>query len=78
MAAPDRAWCPLDRVAALQEGVPAEPGLCGSCRYAKWNATRRGTTYLRCTRAAWDPSLLKYPQLPRLSCHGYEHDRAGE
>ncbi|HST66610.1 MAG TPA: hypothetical protein VLM05_15600 [Mycobacteriales bacterium] len=48
-----------------------EPGLCGSCRYAARNTTRRGTTYFRCTRAAWDDRLVRYPRLPVLTCVGY-------
>jgi hypothetical protein len=53
----------------------AAPGLCASCQHAKLNATNRGTAYLRCTRAAWDPSLSRYPNLPVLECQGFE--RAG-
>ena len=50
----------------------AEPGLCGACRHAKLNETRRGTAYLRCLRAAWDPSLSRYPRLPVTECAGFE------
>jgi hypothetical protein len=50
----------------------AEPGLCGACRHAKLNETRRGTVYLRCTRAAWDVALSRYPHLPVTQCGGYE------
>jgi propionyl-CoA synthetase len=49
----------------------ADPGLCASCQYAKLNETRRGTAYLRCTRATWDESLPRYPRLPVLECPGY-------
>jgi hypothetical protein len=59
---PDAAWLKLD----------AEPGLCGACRHAKLNETRRGTAYLRCTRAAWDSTLSRYPRLPVTQCEGYE------
>jgi hypothetical protein len=52
-------------------GLGAEPGLCATCQYAKLNETRRGTAYLRCTRAAWDASLPRYPRLPVLECPGY-------
>jgi hypothetical protein len=57
---------------AQPPGLRAPAGLCGSCQHAKINPTKRGTVYLRCTRAAWDPSLEKYPRLPRLSCHGFQ------
>jgi hypothetical protein len=59
---PDAVWLKLG----------AEPGLCGACRHAKLNETRRGTAYLRCTRAAWDTALPRYPGLPVTQCAGFE------
>jgi hypothetical protein len=59
---PDAAWLKLG----------AEPGLCAACQHAKLNETRRGTAYLRCTRAAWDSRLLRYPRLPVLQCVGFD------
>ena len=50
----------------------ADPGLCWTCRHRKVNQTKRGTAYLRCTRAEWDERLTRYPRLPVLSCVGYE------
>jgi propionyl-CoA synthetase len=50
----------------------ADPGLCAGCRHAKLNETRRGTAYLRCTRAAWDARLPRYPRLPVTQCVGFE------
>jgi len=50
----------------------AEPGLCAGCQHAKLNETRRGTLYLRCTRAAWDARLPRYPRLPVTQCVGFE------
>ena len=55
----------------------AAPGLCGTCVHAKLNETHRGTAYLRCTRAAWDPRLPRYPRLPVLECEGFELSRPG-
>ena len=52
--------------------LPAEPGLCGACRHASVKGTNRGTAYLRCTRAAWDDRLEKYPRLPVTRCAGFE------
>ena len=49
-----------------------QPGLCLNCRYAKINETRRGTTYLRCLRSAWDARLVRYPRLPVTECVGFE------
>jgi hypothetical protein len=59
---PDAAW--------LKLGV--EPGLCAACQHAKLNETRRGTAYLRCTRAAWDSRLPRYPRLPVAQCVGFD------
>jgi hypothetical protein len=59
---PDAAWPKLG----------AEPGLCEACLHAKLNETRRGTAYLRCTRAAWDTSLPRYPRLPVMQCAGFD------
>ena len=50
----------------------AEPGLCGACRHAKLNETRRGTAYVRCTRAGWDTRLPRYPTLPVGDCAGFQ------
>jgi hypothetical protein len=50
----------------------AAPGLCGTCVHAKLNETQRGTAYLRCTRAAWDARLPRYPRLPVTACPGFE------
>ena len=50
---------------------PVEPGLCADCAYASVKDTRRGTTYLRCTRASWDSSLVRYPRLPVTTCAGF-------
>lgn len=58
----DSAWAKL--------GAPA--GQCQTCAHAKLNETRKGTAYLRCTRAAWDPRLPRYPRLPVCGCPGYE------
>jgi AcrR family transcriptional regulator len=52
-------------------GLPVDPGLCRDCEYASVKDTRRGTTYLRCTRASWDGRLTKYPRLPVTSCVGF-------
>jgi propionyl-CoA synthetase len=58
----DEAW--------LRLGVA--PGLCEGCSHAKLNQTRRGTAYLRCTRAEWDTALVRYPRLPVAECAGFE------
>jgi hypothetical protein len=67
---PDR---PLD---AAWANLGAQPGLCRTCRHAKLNQTRRGTAYLRCTRAEWDPALTRYPRLPVTECAGFSESVA--
>ena len=52
--------------------LPVDPGLCAECRHALVKGTNRGTVYLRCTRASWDDSLVKYPRLPVIGCVGFE------
>ncbi len=52
--------------------LSVDPGLCGACLHAAVKGTNRGTAYLRCTRAAWDASLVKYPRLPVIGCVGFE------
>jgi hypothetical protein len=64
---PDAAWLKLG----------AEPGLCRTCTHAKLNETRRGTVYLRCTRAEWDTALSRYPSLPVTQCGGFDRREAG-
>lgn len=51
-----------------------DPGLCGACRHALLRPTNRGTTYLRCGRAATDDRFPKYPRLPVTGCGGFEQD----
>jgi len=51
--------------------LPDWVGLCRDCRHAHAVVTPR-STFWRCGRSATDPSFLKYPSLPVLSCRGYE------
>jgi hypothetical protein len=46
-------------------------GLCGDCRHARLNQTRRGPVYLRCGLAGTDAAFPRYPRLPVLRCPGY-------
>lgn len=57
---------------ASADDVLAHAGLCARCVHALVRPTHRGTTYLRCARAATDPTFPRYPRLPVLSCAGYE------
>ncbi|HET6625127.1 MAG TPA: methyltransferase domain-containing protein [Nocardioidaceae bacterium] len=56
---------------AVAGRLGAEAGCCSACVHAKLNETRRGTVYLRCTRAGWDDRLNRYPRLPVLHCVGF-------
>jgi hypothetical protein len=57
---------------SAEEMLGSDPGLCRTCLHSKVNQTRRGTAYLRCTRAEWDDRLTRYPRLPVLACVGHE------
>jgi len=56
-----------DELARL--GAPA--GLCAACRHASVLASK-SSAFLRCGKAALDPSFPKYPRLPVVACRGYE------
>ena len=46
--------------------------MCGECLHASVKGTNRGTAYLRCTRAAWDDRMSRYPSLPLTDCVGFQ------
>ena len=48
------------------------PGLCGACRHSRVIQTARGSTFRLCERSATDPRFPRYPNLPVLSCLGFE------
>jgi propionyl-CoA synthetase len=56
----------------LWSRLGGEAGLCRTCQHPLLNETRRGTVYLRCSRATWDQRLPRYPRLPVSQCAGYE------
>jgi hypothetical protein len=66
---------PDQRTTTDGPALPVDPGLCGDCLHASVKSTHRGTTYLRCTRAAWDERMPKYPRLPMLDCAGFERGK---
>lgn len=47
-------------------------GLCADCRHARRVASRRGSVFLLCGRAADDARFNRYPPLPVLRCPGHE------
>jgi hypothetical protein len=52
--------------------LPVKAGMCAECKHAAVKDTKRGTAYLRCTRAEWDDRMVRYPTLPVTSCVGFE------
>jgi hypothetical protein len=55
-----------------------QAGLCGGCRHARLNQTRRGPVYLRCQLAGADDAFPRYPRLPVLRCSGYQPTEESE
>jgi hypothetical protein len=39
--------------------------------------TKRGVVFFRCTRADEDTTFDRYPAIPVLRCHGFEHHSFG-
>ena len=48
------------------------PGLCGLCRHSCAVQTARGSIFRLCERSKTDPRFPRYPNLPVLSCLGFE------
>ena len=58
------------QVPSARPGPP--PGLCGTCRHSRVIVTARGSTFRLCERSAADPRFPRYPNLPVVSCIGFE------
>lgn len=56
--------------------LAVEPGLCTRCEWARAVESAKGSRFLRCGRSDTDPRFPRYPQLPVLTCDGFE--RRGE
>lgn len=52
--------------------VPASAGECALCMQARAIATRRGSVFVLCGRAAADATFARYPRLPMRGCRGFE------
>jgi hypothetical protein len=48
------------------------PGLCGACRHSRVIRTARKSIFRLCERSTTDPRFPRYPNLPVLSCAGFE------
>ncbi|MGD9904224.1 MAG: hypothetical protein AB7U83_12230 [Vicinamibacterales bacterium] len=53
----------------MHHATPA--GLCAACRWRQ-DVVGARSTFVLCGRAREDPRYPKYPQLPVLSCAGFE------
>jgi len=49
-------------------------GLCSLCQQARVVRSARGARFWLCEGANADPSLRKYPALPRTDCHAFDSD----
>ena len=64
------------------EGPPPAPdlpseaavGLCFACRHRRLQTSER-SVFIRCARAAKDPTYPRYPRLPVIVCPGFERER---
>ena len=57
----------------MQASVDA--GLCGHCRWARRIESAKGSEFIRCGRSDEDARFRKYPQLPVVTCAGFETNR---
>ncbi|HXW03965.1 MAG TPA: hypothetical protein VD833_01930 [Vicinamibacterales bacterium] len=53
-------------------GRQVAPGLCGDCAHARVVRSSRESTFYLCLRSVSDIRYPKYPQLPVLTCPGFE------
>ena len=54
-----------------RDGTLAHVGLCARCVNVQVIENRRGSHFYRCRLADVDPTFLRYPQLPVISCAGF-------
>jgi hypothetical protein len=48
------------------------PGLCGTCRHARFIRSDRGQRFIRCSMSDADQRYMRYPPLPVAICQGYD------
>jgi hypothetical protein len=58
--------------------MPAQAGLCDSCRHQRVVRNTRGSSFSLCRRSKEDARYPRYPRLPVLRCGGHERRAAGE
>jgi len=54
----------------------ARVGLCVGCANVHVVENRRGSRFYRCRLADVDPTFLRYPPLPVISCRGFTPNSA--
>ena len=54
-----------------QNAVP-EAGLCARCLYVRRIHSDQGSVFYLCRRSETDSRFPRYPQLPVLTCPGFE------
>jgi len=54
------------------QSAAAKAGLCASCNHMQMNKSDRGSVFYFCMLSASDARFPKYPQLPVVTCAGYE------
>ena len=52
--------------------IDPEPGLCGTCRHARFIASAKGSRFVLCERSRTDILFPRYPRLPVTACTGFE------
>lgn len=62
---------PVVDSASVRRAVGVDPGLCGSCRWARL-VTSKSSSFVRCGASDDHPGLLRYPPLPVLECPAFE------
>jgi hypothetical protein len=58
--------------------MPANAGLCATCRYAQTVESARGAVFLLCAAHKDYEHLQKYPRLPMLACDVYKKNAEEE
>ena len=54
------------------EAIAATAGLCAGCLHAKLVVSGRGSRFVLCERSRTDTRFPRYPNLPVISCTGFE------
>ena len=50
-------------------------GICDECRHQRLVPNTRGSVFSLCERSREDPRFPRYPQIPVLSCPGFQPEQ---